>query len=94
MQALFIGHTYIDVILLCDRVPSGDEKTVAQDYAVSFGGNAVTAAFTCAKLGTVPDLIATVADDWLGRMFLGMAETYGIPVHPRRVQRSSLSFVA
>ncbi len=93
MQALFIGHTYIDVTLLCDRVPSGDEKTVAQDYAVSFGGNAVTAAFACAKLGTIPDLIATVADDWLGRMFLDMAATYQIPVHARRVQRSSLSFV-
>jgi sugar/nucleoside kinase (ribokinase family) len=93
LQALFIGHTYIDVTLLCDRVPSGDEKTVAQDYAVSFGGNAVTAAFACAKLGTIPDLITTVANDWLGRMFLDMAVTYQIPVHARRVQRSSLSFV-
>jgi sugar/nucleoside kinase (ribokinase family) len=93
LQALFIGHTYIDVTLLCDRVPSGDEKTVAQDYAVSFGGNAVTAAFTCAKLGTIPDLITTVANDWLGRMFLDMAVTYQIPVHARGVQRSSLSFV-
>ncbi len=93
MQALFIGHTYIDVTLLCSEVPSGDEKTVAQDYAVSFGGNAVTAAFACAKLGIIPDLIATVADDWLGRMFLDMAETYRIPVHPRKVKRSSLSFV-
>ncbi len=93
MQALFIGHTYIDVTLLCSKVPSGDEKTVAEDYAVSFGGNAVTAAFACAKLGFAPDLIATVADDWLGRMFLDMAETYKIPVHGRRVKRSSLSFV-
>ncbi len=93
MQALFIGHTYIDVTLLCDRMPTGDEKTVAQDYAVSFGGNAVTAAFACAKLGIVPELMATLADDWLGRMFLDMAEAYQIPVHPRRVKRSSLSFV-
>ncbi|MGB8277627.1 MAG: sugar kinase [Methylovirgula sp.] len=93
MQALFIGHTYIDVTLLCSKVPSGDEKTVAQDYAVSFGGNAVTAAFACAKLGFVPDLISTLADDWLGRMFLEMAEAYHIPLHPRRVKRSSLSFV-
>jgi sugar/nucleoside kinase (ribokinase family) len=93
LQALFIGHTYIDVTLLCGRVPSGDQKTVAQDYAVSFGGNAVTAAFACAKLGVTPDLIATVADDWLGRMFLDMAAAYHIPVHPRRVKRSSLSFV-
>ncbi|TAL81757.1 MAG: sugar kinase [Beijerinckiaceae bacterium] len=93
MQALFIGHTYIDVTLLCSKVPSGDEKTVAEDYAVSFGGNAVTAAFACAKLGHVPDLITTLANDWLGRMFLEMAEHYQIPTHARRVQRSSLSFV-
>lgn len=93
MQALFIGHTYIDVTLLSSTVPRGDEKTVAQDYAVSFGGNAVTAAFACAKLGFIPDLVTTVADDWLGRMFIDMAATYKIPVHPRQVQRSSLSFV-
>ncbi|MEJ0051970.1 MAG: sugar kinase [Methylovirgula sp.] len=93
MQALFIGHTYIDVTLLCDSIPTGDNKTVAQDYAVSFGGNAVTAAFACAKLGHIPDLIANVADDWLGRMFLDMARAYQIRVHPRHVKRSSLSFV-
>jgi sulfofructose kinase len=93
LQALFIGHSYIDVTLLCGEIPKGDQKTVAKDYAVSFGGNAVTAAFACAKLGHVPDLIASVADDWLGRMFLSMAHAYHIPVHPRWVQRSSLSFV-
>ncbi len=54
MQALFIGQTYIDVTFLTDRMPTGDEKHVASAYAVSFGGNAVTAAFCCAKLGIVP----------------------------------------
>ena len=44
MESLFIGHAYIDVTMRADRVPSGDEKMVAEDYAVSFGGNAVTAA--------------------------------------------------
>ena len=93
MDALFIGQTYIDVTFVTDRIPTGDEKTVAEDYAVSFGGNAVTAAFCCAKLGTVPDLLTSLADDWLGRMFLDMAATYHIPVHPRKVKRSSLSFI-
>ena len=93
MQALFIGQTYIDVTFLTDRLPTGDEKHVASDYAVSFGGNAVTAAFCCAKLGHVPELLATVADDWLGRMFLDMAAKYGISVHPRKVRTSSLSFI-
>jgi sugar/nucleoside kinase (ribokinase family) len=93
MQALFIGQTYIDVTLIADKIPTGDDKDVAKDYAVSFGGNAVTAAFCCAKLGIAPDLLTSLADDWLGRMFLDMAAKYQIPVHARKVQRSSLSFV-
>lgn len=93
MQALFIGQAYIDITFVTDEMPSGDDKTVARDYAVSFGGNAVTAAFCCAKLGIVPDLLASVADDWLGRMFIDMAARYGISVHHRKVTESSLSFV-
>ena len=93
MRTLFIGQTYIDVTFVADRIPTGDEKDVASAYAVSFGGNAVTAAFCCAKLGIVPDLIATLADDWLGRMFQDMALKYGISVHPRKVKTSSLSFI-
>src|ERR1700722_10696588 len=93
MHALFIGQTYIDVTFITDHMPTGDEKHVASAYAVSFGGNAVTAAFCCAKLGIVPDLIATVANDWLGRMFQDMSAKYGISIHPRKVNSSSLSFI-
>jgi sugar/nucleoside kinase (ribokinase family) len=93
MHGLFIGQTYIDVTFLTDRMPTGDEKHVASAYAISFGGNAVTAAFCCAKLGIAPDVLATVADDWLGRMFLDMAGKYGIAVHARDVRTSSLSFI-
>src|SRR5215213_3061265 len=93
MQALFIGQAYIDVTFLAEEIPVGDEKSVARDYAVSFGGNAVTAAFCCAKLGVAPDLLASVADDWLGRMFIDMAAKYGISVHHRKVKESSLSFI-
>jgi sugar/nucleoside kinase (ribokinase family) len=93
MQALFIGQAYIDVTFLTDHIPTGDEKTVARDYSISFGGNAVTAAFCCAKLGIAPDLLASVADDWLGRMFIDMAAKYGISVHHRKVRESSLSFI-
>jgi sugar/nucleoside kinase (ribokinase family) len=93
MQALFIGHAYIDVTFKTETIPTGDEKAVAQDYAVSFGGNAVTAAFACARLGIVPDLMATMSTDWLGRMFLDMALSYGMFVHGRQVKRASLSFI-
>jgi len=93
MKALFIGQSYIDVTFLADEMPTGDDKSVARDYAVSFGGNAVTAAFCCAKLGIAPDLLWSVADDWLGRMFIDMAAKYGISVHHRKVKESSLSFI-
>src|SRR5260370_41098381 len=93
MKALFIGQTYIDVTFITDHMPTGDEKHVASAYAVSFGGNAVTAAFCCAKLGIVPDLIATVANDWLGRMFQHMTANYGISIHPRKLNSSSLAFI-
>jgi sugar/nucleoside kinase (ribokinase family) len=93
MQALFIGDTYIDVTFLTDQLPVGDEKHVASAYAISFGGNVVTAAFCGAKLSIVPDLLTTVADDWLGTMFLEMAAKYAITIHPRNVSTSSLSFI-
>lgn len=93
MEALFIGQTYIDVTVIADHMPQGDDKAVASEYAVSFGGNAVTAAFCCAKLGVKPDLIATLADDWLGRMFTDMVKKYGLRLHPRTVKTSSLSFI-
>lgn len=93
MQSLFIGHTYIDITFITDTMPTGDEKSVADEYAVSFGGNAVTAAFCCAKLGIKPDLIATLANDWLGRMFLDMASKYEVVLHGRAVKKSSLSFI-
>ncbi len=93
MDTLFIGQTYIDIVIVADSIPTGDEKAVAKDYAVSFGGNAVTAGFCCAKLGIKPDILTSLADDWLGRMFLDMAARYDISVHGRKVKRSSLSFV-
>ena len=93
MKALFIGQSYIDITFLADELPTGDAKTVARDYAVAFGGNAVTAAFCCAKLGIAPDLMASVADDWLGRMFVDMAAKYSISIHHRKVAQSSLSFI-
>jgi sugar/nucleoside kinase (ribokinase family) len=93
VNALFVGHTYIDMTMLTDVMPTGDEKMVARDFAVSFGGNAVTAAFACAKLGISTDLLTTVSDDWLGQMFTNMAHQYGVSLYPRKVQRCSLSFV-
>lgn len=93
MEALFIGHAYIDITFLADQLPTGDEKTIASDYAVAFGGNATTAAFCAAKLGVKCDLLCQQADDWLSRMFLEMASRAGVSVHGRKVSEASLSFI-
>jgi len=93
MQALFIGHSYIDITFITGHFPTGDEKALADDYAVSFGGNAVVAAFCCARLGIIPDLMTTIGDDWLSRMFRDMASRYGMPLHSRTVREMSLSFI-
>jgi len=93
MEALFIGQSYIDITFLTGHIPVGDERIIARDDAVSFGGNAVTAGFCCARLGVKPDLLCSMADDWLANMFLEMAHRYGISVHHRKVRESSLSFV-
>jgi len=93
MEALFIGHAYIDITFIADHLPTGDEKTIADDYAVAFGGNATTSAFCAAKLGLKPDLLCQQADDWLARMFLEMSSRAGVSVHGRKVKQSSLSFI-
>ncbi len=40
-----------------------------------------------------PDLICTLAPDWLGHMYSDMAAAHGVSVHARQVRRSSLSFI-
>lgn len=93
MDALFIGHAYIDITFLAEKLPTGDEKTIARDYAVAFGGNAVTSAFCAAKLGLKGDILCQQADDWLSRMFLEMTSRAGISLHGRKVSEASLSFI-
>ena len=93
MTALFIGHAYIDITFLADHIPTGDEKAVAENYAVSFGGNAVSAAFCAAKLGAASTLICNLAPDHLGRLFTTMADDYGLALLPVEVARSSPSFI-
>ena len=92
-SALIIGHPYIDIELVVDEIPHGDEKVLASEGVVSFGGNAVTAAFCCSKLGFVPDLLSTSATDWFGRMFADMVEKYNLYWHQRHVRTFSYSAI-
>ena len=93
MEALFIGHSYIDVTFVTDTIPAGDDKALAKDYSFGIGGNAMVAAFACSKFGRHPDLLIPIADDWLGDMMLRKCALSGIRVYNRKVRKSSLSLV-
>lgn len=92
-KALFIGHTYIDVTIDTDVIPTGDDKAIAHDYDFGIGGNATVAAITCAKLGIATVLQATVAPDILGDVVVKKYESYGIKLYRRNVDKTSLSLV-
>ena len=57
---LLVDRLAIDPEAPLFALPTGDEKTIARDYAVSFGGNAVTAGFACARLGIAPSIHAPI----------------------------------
>ena len=92
-KAFFIGHTYIDVTIATDVIPTGDDKAIAKDYDFGIGGNATVAALTNAKLGIATMLHATVAPDILGDVVVKKYESYGIDLYRRNVDKTSLSLV-
>ncbi len=93
-KALVIGVGTIDCTWIIEgEVPKGDEKKRAHDYAFSVGGNGPTAGFACALLQgrRGVDMIVPIAKDRLSRVFLDVANEYGINVFPREVSRFPLS---
>ncbi len=93
MKALFIGHPYIDVTFLTDKMPTRDEKKLGDGYEVGIGGNSVVAGFAMAKWKIDTTIMMPLAKDWLGRMMEDMAESYNIKLITRDVKRSSLSLI-
>jgi hypothetical protein len=90
MQALFIGQTYIDVTFITDHMPTGDENMWPPPTRFRLAATPL-AAFCC--LGIVPDLIATVANDWLRPHVQDMSAKVRDLDPPAQVNSSSLSFI-
>lgn len=55
-----VGLTTLDVVQVTDRVPGPDEKVVAHDGWLAFGGPAANAAATCAALGVGVRLVTAL----------------------------------
>ena len=93
MKALFIGHFVTDINVRVPNLPKENEKIAMTERKSSFGGNAVTAAFACAKLNVNTHLITQVADDSKAAFERKVADEFGVTLHPCSVQRSSENFV-
>jgi sugar/nucleoside kinase (ribokinase family) len=59
-QVVCVGLTTWDVVQVADRVPGEDEKIVASDGWMAFGGPAANAAATCAALGVPVRLVTAL----------------------------------
>ncbi len=70
-----VGLTTLDVVQVTDRVPGPDQKTVAHDGWLAFGGPAANAAATCAALGVDVRLVTALgAGPEAGLARAGLAE--------------------
>jgi len=81
-----VGLTTLDVVQVTDRLPGPDEKRVASDGWVTFGGPAANAAATCAALRVSVRLVSAIgsgpAAD-LARAGLAQAGVEVIDLAPR-----------
>lgn len=67
---LCIGTAVLDMVMRIDQPVPRDERIVARDARIGFGGLAATAAVTLARLGVPVSIVGTVGDDdasWLIR---------------------------
>lgn len=74
------GAATLDTIALVPRMPSPDERVVAEEHAVAGGGPAATAAVTLARLGVETYLVAAVGDDDAGAAIRKGLEGEGVDV--------------
>lgn len=89
-----VSLPYIDFSFQTNKIGIGNEKILAEDGAVSFGGNGTTAAFVLGNLGYPSTLAAPVAvDHWLGKLFLEMAKSYNVHVAPTRASGPSFASI-
>ncbi|KKW19437.1 MAG: PfkB [Parcubacteria group bacterium GW2011_GWA2_51_10] len=93
--AAFLGHTYVDHIVVPPHdLEWIDCKVIGKKLVTSFGGSAAAASFYCSGFGLRSDFLGQYADDQHGPMVMNWFDRYGVNLHlPRLVNRSSVSII-
>ncbi len=75
-----LGLSVLDTVLLLDKFPHRNEKTVAVDSTIQGGGPVATALATSARLGTPATLISVIGTDQAGRILSTILTNSGIDI--------------
>ena len=95
-DALFIGSSTRDLLMIVEAPPESDRRIAASSYAESFGGVASTAAAAFRHLGGKAGIITAIGGDETGRLIREDLAARGIDplvVHTFPGSASSLSMI-
>jgi len=88
-----VGNANMDIIVKVSRLPTVDEKILAEDVKFLPGGGASNFAVACSRLGASAGFIGCVGDDHFGRLILENFRREGVDVSRVKIVRRNTGFV-
>ena len=95
-EILAVGYACVDFITVVDRLPILDEKMIVDNLLIQGGGPSATAMVAASRLGARVSIVASIADDVLGREIIAGLEREKVDVSLspiRNVGRSAFAFL-
>ncbi|GIH16575.1 carbohydrate kinase family protein [Rugosimonospora africana] len=89
LDVICVGTVTLDTIAVARRLPSGDDRVVAEPFVVAGGGPAATAAVALARLGASVGFCGVVGDDEAGQRSRQLLADEGVDVRWLRTRRGA-----
>lgn len=80
-RALFVGLTTLDLIYRVERLPTANEKIVAEQQLIAAGGPAANAAVTFAHMGGSASLLTAIGAGIPAEVAAAELASHGIDIH-------------
>ena len=88
-----VGNANMDIIVKVQKLPTVDEKILAEDVKFLPGGGASNFAVACSRLGTSTGFIGCVGDDHFGKLILENFRRERVDVSHVKIVRRNTGFV-
>src|SRR4028119_2145716 len=79
-KGLFVGMVTLDLVYLSAKLPSNNQKVVADEYTVAAGGPATNAAVTFSYLGNRAKILGVVGTHPITQLIRGDLESYEVKI--------------